>query len=377
MNLAANGECAVGGFVDHHAHLLKESSGVPYPWHGTTVRAFHERVQRDGGTPMDVPEPAAAPAGELAARLQRGLAGAASAGLVEITEMGMRQWAYLDALAGLGQSGPLPVRVRIYLASGLAENTSLAELDARRASCGPWLRLDGVKFYADGWLGPRTCAMCRGFADENGTGILFQNGATLARRIEPYAARGWRIATHAIGDRAVAAVLDAYELAWGHDDRAVSAAMPRIEHGSVLSAALADRVAALGVGVCIQPSFPVTDAAQVPAALGTDRAATAYPWKTLAAAGARLLIGTDYPIEVLEPLVGLARLVSGRSDRPGFGTDWTAPEHSRLPLDLAIELATDESAGQTYLSADPRSCPARDLDQIEVHGTKPVPFGDR
>jgi hypothetical protein len=53
MNLAANGGCAVGGFVDHHAHLLKESSGVPYPWHGTTVRAFHERVQRDGGWHLD------------------------------------------------------------------------------------------------------------------------------------------------------------------------------------------------------------------------------------------------------------------------------------------------------------------------------------
>jgi predicted amidohydrolase YtcJ len=341
------------------------------------VRAFHERVQRDGGTPMDVPEPAAAPAGELAARLQRGLAGAASVGLAEITEMGMRQWAYLDALAGLGRSGPLPVRVRIYLASGLAEDTSLAELDGRRAGCGPWIRLDGVKFYADGWLGPRTCAMCRGFADEDGSGILFQDASTLARRIEPYAARGWRIATHAIGDRAVAAVLDAYELTWGHDDRAVSAAMPRIEHGSVLSAALADRVAALGVGVCIQPSFPVTDAAQVPAALGAGRAVTAYPWKTLAAAGARLLIGTDYPIEVIEPLVGLARLVSGRSDRPGFGTAGTSPEHSRLPLDLAIELATDESAGQTFLSANPRLSPPGDLDQIEVHGTKPVPLGDR
>jgi predicted amidohydrolase YtcJ len=145
----------------------------------------------------------------------------------------------------------------------------------------------------------------------------------------------------------------------------------------VLSAALADRVAALGVGVCIQPSFPVTDAAQVPAALGAGRAVTAYPWKTLAAAGARLLIGTDYPIEVIEPLVGLARLVSGRSDRPGFGTAGTSPEHSRLPLDLAIELATDESAGQTFLSANPRLSPPGDLDQIEVQGTKPVPFGDR
>ncbi len=53
--------------------------------------------------------------------------------------------------------------------------------------------------------------------------------------------------------------------------------MPRIEHGSVLSAALAGRIAALGVAVCLQPSFPVTDAAQAPVALGAGRAVLAYP----------------------------------------------------------------------------------------------------
>jgi len=31
-----------------------------------------------------------------------------------------------------------------------------------RAGCGPWVRLEGVKFYADGWLGPRTCALRQG-----------------------------------------------------------------------------------------------------------------------------------------------------------------------------------------------------------------------
>src|SRR5258708_3149631 len=75
----------------------------------------------------------------------------------------------------------------------------------------------------------------RNFDDEDSAGILFQDSSTLARRIEPFAATGWRIATHAIGDRAVEAVLDAYDMAWGADRHAISAAMPRIEHGSVLT----------------------------------------------------------------------------------------------------------------------------------------------
>ncbi|HEX5190882.1 MAG TPA: amidohydrolase family protein [Streptosporangiaceae bacterium] len=365
----------VSGFVDHHTHLLAAAAGVPFPWQGGTVRAFHERVLRNRITPMDVPEPVTGdvPAAELASRLRHGLRRAASVGLVEVTEMGMRDWRYLDALAS-GGDRPLPARVRVYLASGLAERSGAAELGARRAGCGPWVRLEGVKFYADGWLVPRTCAMCWSFEDEDTAGILFCDAAALARRIEPFAAAGWRIATHAIGDRAVQTVLDAYELAWGGDRDAVAAAAPRIEHGSVLSAELVSRIAELGVVVCIQPSFAVTDAAQVPLALGVGRAESAYPWASLAEAGAGLLSGTDYPIEVIEPLVGLARLVTGRCMRPGFLTDAGAPPHSTLSAEVALAGSTDRAAGRTLLSADPAKVAYADLDKIEVHGTEPAPF---
>jgi predicted amidohydrolase YtcJ len=200
----------IAGFTDSDAHLLKEAAGIPFAWQEQAVAAFHAEVARAGRTPMDVAEaaPPAAPE-QMAARLRAGLAGAAAAGLVEVTEMGMRAWWYLDALTALQRRGPLPTRVRIYLASGLAEQSSLGELDARRSAAGPWVSLDGIKFYADGWLVPRTCAMCRPFADAGGDGLLFMDAATLARRIGPFAGRGWRIATHAIGDRAIATVLDA------------------------------------------------------------------------------------------------------------------------------------------------------------------------
>jgi predicted amidohydrolase YtcJ len=365
----------VGGLVDHHTHLLKAAAAVPWPWRGSTVREFHQRVWRDGSTPMDLADPASPyPLTELALRLRAGLAVAATAGLVEITEMGMRDWSHLDALTMASAAGPLPVRVRVYLASGLAESASSAELAARRADAGPWIRLDGIKFYADGWLVPRTCAMCQQFDDTGERGLLFTDAAKLAKRIEPFIAGGWRIATHAIGDLGVQTVLDAYELAWGGDAHAIKAAGPRIEHASVMSPDAVARLAELGVQACIQPSFPVTDASQVQAALGSQRQAIAYPWTQLAASGAGLLLGTDYPIEVLDPLVGLARLVNGRSDRAGFETADTAAGHSRLPRELALSLACDDCAGTTTLSADPAQVSAAELDQLEVIATEPTPF---
>jgi predicted amidohydrolase YtcJ len=368
---------AVPGFTDAHTHLLEVAARAPAPWEETGVAGFHRAVAAAGTTPMDVPAPLLPDTEDIfTERLRAGLAMAAAAGLVEITGMGTRTWQYVDALRSLAGAGPLPVRVRIYLASGLADETSLDELDSRRAAAaGPWLRLDGVKFYSDGWLGPRTCAMCRPFHDGSGDGLLFMDAATLARRIEPLAGRGWRIATHAIGDRAVATVLDAYETVWGGDRTALAAAAPRIEHASVQSAELIARMAETGTVACVQPSFAVSDTEHVRQALAPADRGMAYPWAALAAAGVRMLAGTDFPIEVLEPLPSLARLVLGHSQRPGFTTPGRAPETSRLPVAAAFGLLTDAAAGQTLLSADPREIPAEAIDQVEVAGTRPEPFG--
>jgi predicted amidohydrolase YtcJ len=364
---------SVPGFTDHHAHLLRSAAGVRFPPGSAAVRDFHLRVAAQGSTPMDVLDPLLR-VPNLTDKLLAGLAAAATRGLVEITEMGMRGWGYLDALTAAQEKGPLPVRVRVYLASGLAKESGAAEIDARRADCGPWLRLDGVKFYADGWLGPRTCALGRPFDDGAADGVLFMQAGTLARRVEPLAARGWRIATHAIGDRAVATVLDAYELAWGGDRAAQAAAAPRIEHASVQSSEIIARMAESGTVACLQPSFAVTDAEQVRQALDPEHRDAAYPWAALAAAGARMLAGSDYPIEEIEPLVGLARLVRGRADRAGFLTAESAPDGSRLGAAAAFALLTNAAAGETLLSADPRAVPDTDIDRIQVHGTKPVPF---
>ncbi len=131
-------------------------------------------------------------------------------------------------------------------------------------------------------------------------------------------------------------------------------------------------MAELGVWACIQPSFAVTDASHLEPALGADRVDIAYPWTRLATAGVGVLAGTDYPIEVIEPLVGVERLVHGRSERPGFITEHAAPGHSRIPVDIALAMYSDRSAGFTVVSADPAA--SASIDKIEVVSTRPAPF---
>ncbi|HVE93959.1 MAG TPA: amidohydrolase family protein [Acidimicrobiales bacterium] len=337
------------GFVDHHTHLLRVAAGVkpPYDYSSTeSIAAYHRALFARGDTPMssigddlDV--------ALLDAQLMAGLEHAASVGLVQITEAGMHDWAYFDALQRRREEGRLECRVRILVADGLAaegmrERTGDSDLD-----------VIGVKFYADGWLGPRTCALCSPFADVHPAddGVLFLEPLVLARRAQKLAEAGWVIATHAIGDRAIDAVLDAYDMVFGGDPAAAAAAGARIEHAQVLSPALLDRLVDSGVTACIQPSFSVSDEDAAAVALGAERAKRSYDWRGLVERGGRVITGADYPIEALAPLTGLRDLCTG-------------PEQSRLDVGSAFDLMTDASAGTTTLDADPRTLDAEDLAEI-------------
>jgi predicted amidohydrolase YtcJ len=269
----------------------------------------------------------------------------------------MHDWAYFDALqVARDRAEKLPCRVRILVASGLAEQDP-----KRLESTGDtWVDVIGVKFYADGWLGPRTCAVTEPFKDRRDptgggdTGVLFLDADRLAQRADPFAERGLTIATHAIGDRAIDNVLTAYEKIYGSD---CAAAAPRIEHAQLLSADIIERMARLGVVACIQPSFGFSDRETAERALDEPRLEYAYRWDLLLDAGVPVITGSDYPIESLSPMVGLQRLIT------------TEPQ---LDFDTAIGLLTDASAGTVELVDDPRSLDVDELPELGVIETRPA-----
>ena len=329
------------GFVDHHTHLLRVAAGDLPPYDLAdpgSIASYHRSLATRGLTPMDVVSPPPAQA-DLAASLFRGLKRAHQLGIVQLTEAGMTDWAYLDALRVLRDRGDLPVRVRVLVASGLADPKRMHREGDER------LEVEGVKFYADGWLGPRTCALSHEFSDEEHTGVLFLDALTLARRAEPFALRGWTIATHAIGDRAIDVVLDAYDHIYGAD---CAAAAPRIEHAQVIDPRLAQRMAAMGVVACIQPGFAHQDADTARRGLGSKRMESAYNWHLLLEAGVRVITGSDHPIDDLDPIVGLRRLAE------------------ILEPEVALELMSDDACGSMTLSHDPLEDLGGDLQVVET-----------
>jgi hypothetical protein len=352
------------GFVDHHVHLLRVAAGRMRDYceggvvNPAAAAAWHRAVADRGSTPMDEPVRPLEVHDGLRGALERSLVDARALGLVQITEAGMDDWAYLEALLGLRARGPLPVRVRLLVASGIADP------DRMTRTGDPWLEIEGVKFYADGWLGPRTCALCSPFSDRpDDPGVLFLDAQTLAKRCDPFAEAGWTIATHAIGDEAIATVLDAYEMVFGSDCRD---AAPRIEHAQVLDEDLVRRMADMGVVACIQPGFAVSDAASARRALGRDRFELAYRWDVLLDAGVRLLAGSDHPIESLSPLVGLQRLTTGDFE------DGTKAGAATLDLSRAFDLMTDASCGTVVLTDDPYKVGEDELAHLGIEETIPI-----
>jgi predicted amidohydrolase YtcJ len=349
------------GFVDHHAHVLATAAGVPLECGDASdlvaVRDHHRLISERWSTPMDEPMRPLEVHDGLRGDLERGLVRAAEMGLVEITEAGMHDWAYLEALLSIRARGPLPVRVRLLVASGIAE------VGRMQRTGDPWLELEGVKFYADGWLGSRTCALRQPFADQDDTGVLFLDADTLARRADPFAEAGWTVATHAIGDRAIEAVLDGYERLYGSD---CAQAGPRIEHAQVLAPDLVRRMAELGVVACVQPCFAVADAATARAGLGVERWEDAYRWDTLLDAGVRVITGSDFPLAPLAPLAGLQCLLTGdHLDGRRAG----APTLSR---EQALAVTSDARAGTVVLSDDPQVVAEDEVATIEVVESRPM-----
>jgi predicted amidohydrolase YtcJ len=193
------------------------------------------------------------------------------------------------------------------------------------------LRIGQVKMFTDGAMGPRTAWMLEGYASApDNTGIPTTEIAVLRAAVLKANAAGLGAAIHAIGDRACREIIDIYETA--------KAQFPgmrnRIEHLQILHPADRARVADLGIIGSMQPIHATSDMHISDRHLG-ERADRAYAFKSLLKLGAVLAFGSDCPVEVIDPLVGLHAAVTRRRADGTPGPDgWHAEE--RLTVEEAV-----------------------------------------
>jgi predicted amidohydrolase YtcJ len=203
-----------------------------------------------------------------------------------------------------------------------------------------WLRVGPVKIFADGTLGSQTAAMLDPFGGEPGNvGITIHTREELIELVGRAVGAGLWCAIHAIGDRANRWVLDAYET-HRQASQAVGA-RHRIEHVQVLHRDDLPRLAALDVIASMQPIHCTSDRDIADRYWG-ERSGLAYAWQSLRRTGARLVFGSDAPVETPDVFQGLyAAVTRKRAEEPGRPA-WYPDE--TLPVDEALRAYTEMPA---------------------------------
>jgi hypothetical protein len=203
------------------------------------------------------------------------------------------------------------------------------------------LRLGAVKIFSDGSMGSGTAAFFAPYADDPGTtGLLLHADGELARLVLEADRDGFALAVHAIGDRANALVLDAFAAAAaanGPRDRRF-----RIEHAQVVREADMDRFRALGVVASIQPSHCADDLRWAERRIGRERCRDAYRFRSFLERKIEVAVGTDWPVEPLDPRLGLHAATTRERPEGGPEGGWFPEE--KVSLEDALDAATRGSA---------------------------------
>jgi len=198
------------------------------------------------------------------------------------------------------------------------------------------LRIGSVKVFMDGALGPRTAAMIKPYLNEpENRGILNMDAEQFFEYGREAAGAGLSMTGHAIGDRALHEILDGYEQLRGYEqDRGLSPLRHRIEHVQILHPDDAHRLGMLGIIASMQPIHATSDMLFADKYWG-ERVDLAYSWRTQLNSGAVLAFGSDAPVEVPNPFLGLHAAVTRM--RPG-GTTGSNGWHSEQCISIAEAL---------------------------------------
>jgi predicted amidohydrolase YtcJ len=240
----------------------------------------------------------------------------------------------------LGASGQLPMRVYAMLADSKPARTVIlagpkpSQFDDR-------LQMRAVKAWIDGALGSRGAALQADYSDEpHHRGLMLYTAPQMQELAQLTASKGWQLNVHAIGDAGNHVVLDTLEAKLTAAQR--KTLRPRIEHAQVIALDDIPRFASLGIIASIQPTHATSDMNMAEDRVGSQRIKGAYAWRTMINAGVRLAGGSDFPVELPNPFLGLYAAVT-RQDRDGKPPGGWYPQQ-KLTREEALRLFTIDAA---------------------------------
>lgn len=199
-----------------------------------------------------------------------------------------------------------------------------------------FLSIRSVKLFADGALGSWGSAMIDPYSDRpDMSGSLLVDATTLTRLTHDWAAAGFQVNIHAIGDLANRYAVDAFEAALVELCQPPAGPLAdcqrdrfrfRIEHAQIIDLHDQARIHALGIVPSIQPTHATSDMAYAARRLGPKRTRDeAYRMRSFFRDGLPPpVLGSDFPIEPPDPFQGIYAAVARRSPHTGLSANGTA-----------------------------------------------------
>jgi predicted amidohydrolase YtcJ len=266
---------------------------------------------------------------ELDKALQAAMRHLAALGVTSVHHMG--SWSDLEVFRRARAAGHLTTR--IYAAVPLSDYERLHEEVRQKGRGDEWLRIGGLKGFADGSLGSRTAAFLEPFADEpNKRGLLIHPPEQLEGWIAGADRAGLHVMVHAIGDRGNRLLLDIYERVarrHGKRDRRF-----RIEHAQHVAAEDVRRFSRLGVIASMQPYHAIDDGRWAERAVGARRLRDCYRFRSLLDSRAVLAFGSDWYVAPASPLEGIYAAVTRRTLDGAHPEGWVPEEKITLEESL-------------------------------------------
>ena len=273
--------------------IIRDAAGKPT---GVLVDTARRLVERK--IPAATPE-------QVERRILKALTACAQLGMTSVHDAGVDA-DDIAAYKSLIQKGQLPIRVYAMLAG---PGPHLDQWLAKGPEIGDFLTVRSIKLVGDGALGSRGAAMLDPYSDDGvNRGLLRMDRTSIRAVAEKAVAKGFQVNTHAIGDAANRAALEAYgDALKGSNDKRF-----RIEHAQIVAPADFALFKKYSVIASIQATHATSDMPWAADRIGTERIKGAYAWQTFLKLGVRIADGSDFPVEDPNPLWGLYSAITRR-----------------------------------------------------------------
>jgi predicted amidohydrolase YtcJ len=275
----------------------------------------------------------------------------------------------INILQKMCEDRTLPLRIYLGIPKRLLDHVLALGMSSGFGN--EMLKIGFIKILSDGSLGAQTAAMKRPYSDNpRRRGIMLYSQRDLRKIVMKAHMHGWQLGIHAIGDRAMENVLDAYEEALKKAPNQNH--RHRIEHCSILNQKLITRMRKLGIVASVQPHFAISDFWTVDR-VGPERAQLAYPFKTLIEKGVMVASGSDCPVERINPLLGVWAAVTRKDNvkeslsvEEALKTYTSNAAYASFDEDKKGTIENGKFADLTVLSDDPTKIPPDKIRDISV-----------